>query len=291
MNSPTTFHILGSSSAGNCGLLTTPQTKILIDAGFSGKRICAMLEVHGLTIADIDAVFLTHEHSDHSQGFRGLAKQRHLTWICNRDTHEAMPYPSKQQVRWSLFETGSRFVFRDLEVDAFSIPHDASDPVGYVFSWGGQDLFSPYRSVAWVLDLGYVTALVKEKIQDADTLIIEANYDSELLELDTKRPWSVKQRIQSRHGHLSNHAVAELLESLLASRVREVHLAHISRDCNNIEAIRRSLAALISNTALPFSLRVFNPATHCSEALQIVQTCQDASTSTLLKRRHIRSDI
>lgn len=263
------FRILGSSSSGNCALLTTPHTRILIDAGFSGRRICEMLSQQGLSIEDIDAVFLTHEHSDHSQGFRGLCKQSHLTWICNRDTHGAITHPAKERARWSHFETGSRFLFKDLEVEAFSIPHDASDPVGYLFSWGGHDLFSPYRSIAWVLDLGYVTTLVREKIQGADTLVIEANYDNELLELDSKRPWSVKQRIQSRHGHLSNQAVFELLGSLQSSRVREVHLAHVSRDCNTIEAIRRTLAPLFADASLPFSLQVFNPSTHQSEPLAI----------------------
>jgi len=226
-----------------------------------------MLETHGMSIEDIDAIFLTHEHSDHSQGFRGLCKHKHLTWICNRDTHEAIQHPAKKNSRWSWFETGSRFLFKDLEVDAFSIPHDASDPVGYVFSWGGQDLFSPQRSLAWVLDLGYVTELVREKIQFADTLVIEANYDSELLEMDIKRPWSVKQRIQSRHGHLSNHATVELLSSLKNPRLKEVHLAHISRDCNNIHAIRKAFAPLLQGASLPFSLSVFNPETSLIETL------------------------
>ena len=217
------FRILGSSSSGNCGLLITPEATILIDAGFSGKRICQMLEANGLSIHQVDAIFLTHEHSDHSQGFRGLNKYDHLTWISNRDTHEALQHPAKLKSTWSIFETGSRFIYKDLEVETFSIPHDASDPVGYVFSWGGHDLFTPARSIAWVLDLGYITNLVREKIHAADTLVLEANYDSELLELDTKRPWSVKQRIQSRHGHLSNTAAAEFLTSLSDTRIREVH--------------------------------------------------------------------
>jgi len=264
------FRILGSSSSGNCGLLTTPNATILIDAGFSGKRICQMLEAHNISIQQVDAVFLTHEHSDHSQGFRGLNKHHHLTWISNRDTHEAIQHPAKLKVKWSLFETGSRFVYKDLEVESFSIPHDASDPVGYVFSWGGEDLFTPARSVAWVLDLGYITTLVKEKIHAVDTLVIEANYDTELLEMDMKRPWSVKQRIQSRHGHLSNVATAEFLSSLTDSRLREVHLAHISKDCNSISAIRKCFAPVLAQPEkIPFSLAVFNPETHLSEKLFI----------------------
>jgi len=261
------FKILGSSSSGNCGLLVTPKSKILIDAGFSGKKICEMLEKAGLSIHDIDAVFLTHEHSDHSQGFRGLSKHRQLTWISNRNTFESIEHPAKQSAKWSIFETGSRFLFKDIEVDAFSIPHDASDPVGYVFSWGGDDLFNPQQTLAWVLDLGYVTELVKEKIHFADTLVIEANYDTELLDSDVKRPWSVKQRIQSRHGHLSNAATAQLLQSLKNPRLRSVHLAHISRDCNSLPAIRKAFAQLLNESRPSFTLNVFNPETSSSEPL------------------------
>lgn len=259
MISNTTFRILGSSSSGNCGLLQTPDAIILIDAGFSGKRICLLLESVGIKIEDIHAIFLTHEHADHTQGFRGLCRHNHLTWISNRDTYEAISHPKKDTAKWSFFETGSRFAYRDLEVDAFSIPHDASDPVGFLFSWGGQDLFTPHQALAWVLDLGYVTNLVKEKITLADTLVIEANYDSQLLEEDVKRPWSVKQRIQSRHGHLSNKATYELLAEGNLGKIKSVFLAHISKDCNSQKAIQRTFFPLLENKDKDLTISMFNP--------------------------------
>ena len=267
MISSSVFRILGSSSSGNCGLLVTPESRILIDAGFSGKKICTLLQEQGLNIEDIHAVFLTHEHSDHAQGFRGLNRHKHITWISNRDTYEAISHPARDSVNWSLFETGSRFVFRDLRVEAFSIPHDASDPVGYLFSWGGNDLFNPETIIAWVLDLGYITNLVREKITLADTLVIEANYDSRLLEEDMKRPWSVKQRIQSRHGHLSNNAIYEWVNSGELGRLKTIHLAHISKDCNSPQAIRDTFAPLLKTHANRLTISLFNPRTECIEIL------------------------
>jgi len=233
------IQILGSSSSGNCALIRSGETTVLVDAGFSGKKLCALLATIGLSIDDIDAVLLTHEHTDHSQGFRGLCRHAHLTWICNRETFEAIAHPKKHLARWRFFETGNRFIYKDLHIEAFSLPHDAADPVGFLISWGGGDLFSPFHSLAWVLDLGHIPQLIKEKISKAQTLIIEANYDPMLLEADEKRPWSVKQRIQSRHGHLSNAAVAEFLEHAPLPYLKQVLLAHISKDCNSPEAIRK----------------------------------------------------
>jgi phosphoribosyl 1,2-cyclic phosphodiesterase len=260
------FQILGSGSSGNCALLQTRDCRILIDAGFSGRRILDLLRQQGLGPDQIDAVFLTHEHQDHCQGFRGLSRYAHLTWFANRDTYEALDQPAKERSRWVFFETGSRFRFRDLEVDTFSIPHDAADPVGYCFSWGGEDLFNPFRSLAWVLDLGHVTALVRERIVRAQTLVVEANYDPALLERDEKRPWSVKQRIQGRHGHLSNLAVLELLRDTPFDRLSQVFLAHVSKDCNSLEAIRKTLRSLPPERGT-CPIHWFNPQSGCSEPL------------------------
>lgn len=265
---PPSFRMLGSSSSGNCGLVSTPTTRILVDAGFSGKRICALLAEVNLSISDIHAVFLSHEHQDHCAGFRGLCAYPHLSWIANRDTFRAIDHPRKDTCKWSFFETGSRFRFRDLTVDAFPIPHDASDPVGFVFSWGGEDLFGPLDSVAWLLDLGYVTELVKSKVRSARTLVIESNYDSHMLEQDTKRPWSVKQRIKGRHGHLSNQHVVDLLMDCKNAGWERIHIAHVSRDCNDIDHIRAAFSGLRQslNGCLP-PVSVFNPLTGKNESL------------------------
>jgi phosphoribosyl 1,2-cyclic phosphodiesterase len=218
----------------------------LVDVGFSAKRIGVMLEAIGESLDTIDAVFLTHEHSDHAQGIRGLAKRADLPVFANRDTADAVQAKLCKQVYWQIFQTGTDFSFRDLKIRSFSLPHDAYDPVGYRFAWGeAGDLFSPPRSLAWVTDLGYVPEHVKDHIRHVQTLVIEANYDEDLLDRDERRPWSTKQRIRGRHGHLSNHATFELLEELsLNEHLEKVFLAHLSKDCNNVNLVRDKFASL-----------------------------------------------
>ncbi|MEM7790888.1 MAG: MBL fold metallo-hydrolase [Verrucomicrobiota bacterium] len=246
------FQILGSSSCGNCALLSTGYSKILIDAGFSAKRICELLEGIGESIDSIDAVFLTHEHSDHAQGIRGLAKRSDLPIFANRDTADAVQAKLSKRANWRIFQTGTEFKFRDLEVRSFTLPHDAYDPVGFRFCWGMEgDLFTPPESLAWVTDLGYVPQHVREHICSVKTLVIEANYDEKLLDQDEKRPWSTKQRIRGRHGHLSNEAVFSFLNSLesIENRLQKVYLAHLSRDCNTIEILHDRIAKFENNSS------------------------------------------
>jgi phosphoribosyl 1,2-cyclic phosphodiesterase len=254
------FQILGSSSNGNCSLLRTGSSKILIDVGFSAKRIGVLLEAVGETLDSINAVFLTHEHSDHAQGIRGLACRADLPIFANRDTADAVQAKLTKRPHWQVFQTGTAFKFRDLEVRSFAIPHDAYDPVGYTFNWGEDgDLFSPKSSLAWVTDLGYMPEHVRELISKVQILVIEANYDEAMLEKDEKRPWSTKQRIRGRHGHLSNDACYQVLRDLNgSSSVREVHLAHLSKDCNTVELVRNMFADLSGNGST-FTINVVDP--------------------------------
>ena len=240
------FQILGSSSGGNCALLQTGHTKVLVDVGFSAKRIACLLEAVGESLDTIDAVFLTHEHCDHAQGIRGLARRADLPVFANRDTADAVQAKATKPINWKVFQTGTDFTFRDLKVRSFALPHDAYDPVGFTFNWGEDgDLFTPARSLAWVTDLGYVPEHVKEHIRHVHTLVIEANYDEELLERDERRPWSIKQRIRGRHGHLSNNAAFDLVTELSKKSILEkVYLAHLSKDCNNAHIVRDRFASL-----------------------------------------------
>ncbi len=263
------FKILGSSSSGNCALLRTGNSKILIDAGFSGKRIGLMLETVGESIDTIDAVFLTHEHSDHAQGVRGLAKRTDLPVFANRDTADAVQGKLVKKVNWQVFQTGTGFQFRDIEVRSFSVPHDAYDPVGFTFNWGElDDLISPPQSLAWVTDLGHMPEHIKQHIKSVQILVIEANYDEMLLESDERRPWSLKQRIRGRHGHLSNDACFEALSALNgSSSVREVYLAHLSKDCNTVELVQNKFAPLTGGTS-SFTIKVVDPKIDAAPALK-----------------------
>ncbi len=234
------FQILGSSSAGNCALLCSASCRVLIDAGFSARKIATLLEATGLKLADLDAVFITHEHNDHVQGLAGLARQKGIRFFANRGTAESINGEVGCTARWQLFETGTTFAFSDLRVTSFSIPHDATDPVGFVFSCeSGKEPLSPPLKLAWVTDLGYIPQLVAARVKEVHLLVLEANYDKEMLERDEKRPWSLKQRIKSRHGHLSNEAAAAFVQTQQDARWRKVFLAHLSRECNEVELVRR----------------------------------------------------
>jgi len=250
--------ILGSGSAGNCALLCTEQSKVLVDVGFSGRRIGELLTAVGHALEEIDAVFITHEHSDHCAGAAALGRQERLKFFANSATAEAVQRPLRHRLPWQIFETGSRFRFRDLEVESFALPHDAIEPVGFTFTQLSSEPDGRGRSVAFVTDLGYAPELVRQRIAKVDILVLEANHDPALLQRDTRRPWSVKQRIAGRHGHLSNQAACELVASVESPSWQHLCLAHLSRDCNTLEAVREAFARLLAS-APAFTLSIIPP--------------------------------
>lgn len=231
------FRILGSGSSGNAALLQSDDTRVLVDAGFSARRLGELLTAVGESWEKIDAIFLTHEHGDHAAALTGLARHAHIRVFANRPTAQILQAGLKYKVNWQLFETGGSFQFRDFVVRSFSVPHDAQDPVGFLITHGHGDLLSPRHCLAWLTDLGHTPISVHEHIREADVLVVEANHCPDMLQADTKRPWATKQRISGRHGHLSNSAARELLESVVSPRWRHVFLTHLSRDCNSTAAV------------------------------------------------------
>ncbi|MBP7140705.1 MAG: MBL fold metallo-hydrolase [Opitutaceae bacterium] len=249
------LRILASGSSGNCALLQTEQARVLIDAGYSARRIRALLAEAGERLEAIDAVFVTHDHSDHTLGLSGLARLPELKVFANAATMRAVQATLDRQPRWQIFETGSRFRFLDLEVDTFSVPHDAHDPVGFRFSTGfADDLFHPRKSLAWLTDLGHVPQHVRERLNDCDSLVVESNHCPALLKACVTRPWSTKQRISGRHGHLSNESVLELLSGFTRPRWRHVFLTHLSRDCNSLDAVEAMLSSLRTRLTCDFNV-------------------------------------
>ena len=249
------FCILGSGSAGNCALLQTEGARVLVDAGFSARRLGELLATVGESLGRIDAVFLTHEHGDHAAGVSGLKKFPHIQIFANAATQRAVQAGLDHRPVWQIFETGARFTFRDLVVRSFTVPHDAQEPVGFTFATGHEgDLLAPRRSVAWLTDLGHAPRHIHEHIRDCEAVVVESNHCSKMLEADPKRPWSLKQRIAGRHGHLSNDGARELLEAVASPRWRHIFLTHLSRDCNSLAAVERAIAGLRGRLACEFSI-------------------------------------
>jgi len=253
--------ILGSSSSGNCALLQTDDCKVLIDAGFSGRRTCRMLEECNESIDQIDAIFLTHEHSDHSCGVRGLTAKTTIKVFANRDTAQAVQQGLKRRPNWQVFETGSTFRFRDLEITSFSLPHDAYDPVGFVFKNGGNGSSRPQRSIGWMTDLGYVPDTVHDYVRHTSVLVLESNHDTKLLDDCEHRPWPLKQRIKGRHGHLSNQSACDFLGKVEEPAWEQVFLAHLSKDCNAVSLVEETLDSGCSHESR-FPVTVIDPEHH-----------------------------
>ena len=232
--------MLGSGSAGNSALIATEHCKILVDGGLSARQVVLRLEQCGVTPEQLDGVVITHEHSDHICGLEVLCHKFDLPIYCNRLTAEALRCSglSERCRNWRLFATGGEFSICDITVQTFPVPHDAVDPLGFVFYAGSG-------SLGFITDLGYVTKLITERLREVQTLVVETNHDEKLLQNDTHRPWPVKQRIQSRHGHLSNTAAAGVIEGLLPGKIERVVLGHLSRDCNTpalaLNTVRASL--------------------------------------------------
>jgi phosphoribosyl 1,2-cyclic phosphodiesterase len=236
------FCILGSGSAGNSALLQSAGARVLVDAGFSARKTDQLLASVGESLARIDAIFLTHEHGDHAAIVSGLHRYPHIQVFANAANARTLQDRLDFKLTWQLFETGTRFRFRDLEIESFSVPHDAQDPVGFLFATGDGDLLSPRRRLAWLTDLGHCPQHIHERIREVDILVVEANHCAELLKADTKRPWSLKQRISGRHGHLSNQSTRALLEAVASPAWRHIFLTHLSRDCNSPDTVRRAFA-------------------------------------------------
>jgi phosphoribosyl 1,2-cyclic phosphodiesterase len=250
---PVYFTILGSGSSGNCAYVETDSSRVLIDAGFSPRQIRQRLAAIGRTPENLSAILVTHEHSDHISGLFGLAERLRIPIYCNRDTQEAIAWAFKERwngkrdplfdgmeknaadflekLEWRLFQTGDRFELNDLLVETFPIPHDAQDPVGFLLRTNAGNL-------GFVTDLGHMTKLVAERIRAANVLVLESNHDIRMLQ-DSRRSWSLKQRILGRHGHLSNEAAAEAAAQIMSAGLKHLYLAHLSRECNKPELAMR----------------------------------------------------
>jgi phosphoribosyl 1,2-cyclic phosphodiesterase len=233
--------MLGSGSAGNSALVASDHCRLLVDGGLSARQLVLRLALCGVTPNELDGVLLTHEHGDHVCGLEVLCRKFQVPIYCNALTAEAVRFTSLGEHRnWRIFRTGRAFAICDITIETFSVPHDAVEPVGFVFHAGASAL-------GYLTDLGQATRLTIERMREAQTLVIETNHDEKMLQNDPHRPWPVKQRIQSRHGHLSNAAAAAVVEQLLPGKLGRIVLGHLSRDCNSPALAAGAIHAQLQN--------------------------------------------
>jgi phosphoribosyl 1,2-cyclic phosphodiesterase len=232
--------ILASGSSGNCTLLETSRTRLLVDAGLGKRETLKRLAAIEQSTGRLDGIVISHEHSDHIGGLAALISQwRSTTIYLTKATHAEVvrnlpERQAKRLERVEFIQAGQRFAVGDLEVAPFAIPHDAVDPLGFTFTSCGVKL-------GMVTDLGYLPQLVKHHLRDCDALVLESNHDLEMLKVGPY-PWHVKQRVMSRTGHLSNATVSQFLADPdgFDGRPRYLVLAHLSENNNHPDVARIS---------------------------------------------------
>lgn len=223
---------MGSGSNGNATLIATEKVRLLVDIGFSFRETCKRLTAIGEDPQRIDAVLISHEHSDHVAGLPQLAKRLKAPIYLTGMTNDALDWNSVEP-KLELFDAGQRLTIGDIDIDTFTVPHDAVDPVAFCFRSQGV-------KVGVVTDLGYMPESVRRQIDGCVLLIIESNHDLDMLKVGP-HPWFVKQRVMSRVGHLSNEAVSDFLSTDFDRSTQVVILSHLS-DANNHPAIARLFA-------------------------------------------------
>lgn len=225
---------LASGSSGNCLYVESGETRILVDAGISLRQIVLKLRKLDVELTDIDAVIVTHEHSDHTAALRNIGVPVHVA-------HATTHLWSDKVSALREFDTDTSFAIRDMLITPFSVPHDALDPVGFSIETGDG------KKIGVVTDIGSVTALVRERLRGSNALVIEFNHDNDIL-LYSHYPWDLKQRIRGRLGHLSNHQAAELLSELAHGGLKHVILAHLSQVNNRPEVAFESATGALRRT-------------------------------------------
>ena len=226
------FCSIASGSSGNCIFVGTDHTNVLIDAGISGKRVTEVLHAIDRDPKELDAILITHEHSDHIKGLGVLARKYGIPVYSTQGTIQTMLEQNMLgKVDSSLFHTVApdiRFEIGELAVLPFRVSHDAAEPVAYRFSCGE-------KSVAVATDLGYYDDYIVDHLRGLDAVLIESNHDINMLQVGSY-PYYLKQRILGRKGHLSNDNAGRLLGEILNDRMKAVMLGHLSRE-NNYEAL------------------------------------------------------
>ncbi|MFN4894523.1 MAG: MBL fold metallo-hydrolase [Pseudomonadota bacterium] len=214
------FSVLSSGSKANCTFVEAAGVRFLVDCGLSGKQAEERLAQIGIAPETLDAVLVTHEHCDHINGVGTLSRRYNIPVYANSATMQHVSKPKGKEV----FQTGEQFCVGAVQIDPFSIVHDAADPVGFSIRAEGFKLVI-------CTDLGRVTTLVRQHVEGANAILLESNHDQEMLQA-CSYTWELKQRIASTHGHLCNDSAGQLLEEILHPELFHVVLGHLSENSN-----------------------------------------------------------
>jgi len=245
------FAVLASGSTGNCSIVCRNGTAILIDAGISAKRLLAAVAASGIDPGQISAVIVTHEHSDHVKGLQPILRKLHVPLYATSGTLQHLPLGNNGEFDIRPFRAGDVFDIAGIKVKTLPVPHDAEEPVALLFENNGTQL-------GLAQDLGFVSQLLISRLRNCCALIFESNHDVEMLK-QGPYPWSVKQRIMSRHGHLSNEESCSALLRILNARSRQLVFGHLSQTNNHPRLVRQNGDGLRERFGQQLEVRIALP--------------------------------
>lgn len=220
------FCSLYSGSSGNSLLVETENTKLLIDAGVSSKKIETALQDIHIEPSSIDGILVTHEHTDHVQGLGTISKKFDLPVFVNQETLDAMPKQKDKIASKNIktFKVADKFTIGDLEIKPFSIPHDAANPCGF-------NIWKENKKISIATDIGQMTNSILKELEESLFILLEANYDPNVLRCSSY-PFPLKNRIAGPTGHLSNEMAGKTISHLLKSGLKNAMLGHLSKESN-----------------------------------------------------------
>ena len=235
------FCSLYSGSTGNCLLVSTEDTNILIDAGVSQKKIIDGLESINKDINDIDAILVTHEHSDHILSVGSLSKKYNIPVYSNKETFNSMPSQTQkiEIQNQKEFLINSDFSIGSLKIHPFSIPHDASNPCGF-------NIMKDGKKISIATDIGHMNDTLINELKNSKFIMLESNYDPEILRIG-RYPYRLKQRISGPLGHLANESAGKTISTILPSGLEKVMLGHLSKENNFPELAQKTVLEELEN--------------------------------------------
>lgn len=234
---------LYSGSSGNCFFIQSEQTKILIDAGVSCKKIETALQTDfNLSLSNIDAIFVTHEHVDHTKSLNLISSKYNLPVYASKGTWNALTEKTQKISidNKKIFELDKSFEFNDLRIFPFSTPHDAAEPCGF-------NIYNNNSKISIATDLGYIDDKIFNNLKNSSFLMLESNYEPNILRVSSY-PYRLKQRIMSKSGHLSNNDASDTISKLINYGLKDVLLIHLSKENNVPEIAYETVIEKLKNT-------------------------------------------